>query len=151
MILDNQKQIERQLAEKGESMSLVDRPSMRAIIQYSEGSHIGDTDIMRSTKTIGSITRDMYAFTGNTDCILFQMNYKEIMKIKDMFEPEWEELMKLAIRRQKNHEILIKKEVRRYTVEHIVEDVSDSSLNSSSDNFSDHFYSESSDSSTKKA
>lgn len=41
----------------------------------------------------------MYAFTGNTDCILFQMNYKEIMKIKDTYENEWEDLMKTALRR----------------------------------------------------
>jgi hypothetical protein len=48
---------------------------------------------------MGSISRDMYAFTGNTECILFQMNYREIMKIKDMYEHEWEELMKVALQR----------------------------------------------------
>ena len=87
------------MAEKGESLSFIDRPSMRAIVQYCEGSHIGDTDIMRVVKGIGQLGRDMYAFTGNTDCILFQMNYKEIMKIKDTYENEWEDLMKTALRR----------------------------------------------------
>lgn len=65
----------------------------------------------------------MYAFTGNTDCILFQMNYREIIKVKDNYETEWEELMKIAFRRQTNHMILIEKEVKRYIVENVVEDL----------------------------
>ena len=71
IILKQHTLLERQLAEKGESMQMVDRPNFLPIIQYSEGSHIGDTDVIRSIKGLGSISRDMYAFTGNTECILF--------------------------------------------------------------------------------
>jgi len=44
------------------------------------------------------------------------MNYKEILKIKDTYTNEWNELMATGIRRHKNHQILIAKEVKSYVV-----------------------------------
>ena len=105
---------------------------MRAIIQYTEGSHIGDADVVRnlSSQFTGSISRDTYAFTDNQQCILFQMKFKEIVKIKDTYEHEWRHLHDLGLRRHKNHQILIDKEVKVYIL-NLKNDIS--SYNSSAD------------------
>ena len=44
------------------------------------------------------------------------MDYKEIMKIKDMFENEWKQLMDIGLKRHRNHQILIAREVKSYIV-----------------------------------
>lgn len=118
IILDIQREKEIELAELGESLPQIERPSMRAIIQYIEGGHVGDADVCRnlSGQILGSLSRDTYAFTGDRETILFQMNYKEILKIKDTYTNEWNELMATGIRRHKNHQILIAKEVKSYVV-----------------------------------
>ena len=118
IIVNIQREKETELALLGESLPQIERPSMRAIIQYIEGGHIGDADVCRNLcgQILGSLNRDTYAFTGNQDVILFQMNYKEIMKIKDTYPSEWNELMETGVRRHKNHQILIRKEVKSYVI-----------------------------------
>ena len=51
---------------------------------------------------------------GESECTIFVLGLNEIKKIKDNFDDIYKEMMEIAIKRHKNHKILISKEVKDY-------------------------------------
>lgn len=90
------------------------KAGLRAIISYHEGGYFGDSDVL--TLLSGLSNNRSYETTaiGEMECTLFIMSIREIRKIRDQFADIYESMLELAIKRYKNHKILIKKEVDLY-------------------------------------
>mmetsp|Transcript_21884 Transcript_21884/g.33956 ORF Transcript_21884/g.33956 Transcript_21884/m.33956 type:complete len:155 (+) Transcript_21884:2048-2512(+) len=57
--------------------------------------------------------RDSTAICDN-ECTIFVLPESEIRKIKDSFEDIYQEMLEIAVKRHKNHQILIAREVKAY-------------------------------------
>lgn len=91
------------------------KPSLRAIIKYTEGGYFGDSDIFSHDSGISSSKgRDAAAIGETVECTIFVMARDVLNKIKDNFESIYREMQTIAIKRYKNHQILIAKEVKYY-------------------------------------
>mmetsp|Transcript_14880 Transcript_14880/g.25343 ORF Transcript_14880/g.25343 Transcript_14880/m.25343 type:complete len:149 (+) Transcript_14880:1850-2296(+) len=90
------------------------KPSLRAIIQYTEGGYFGDSDLFCQMVGISQDKgRDSTAICDQ-ECTIFVMPYTEIIKIKEVFGDVYQEMLEIAVKRHKNHQILIAKEVKAY-------------------------------------
>ena len=118
-------------------MGILDKPSMRAFIQYTECGYFGDSDLI--TQRIGICQnkgRDSMA-VGECDSTIFMMPLKEINKIQDSFEDIYQELIDIASKRHTNHRILMSNEIRDYIQQVKLDtDQSSSSISDSEDIFS---------------
>lgn len=87
---------------------------MRGIIVYTEGGYLGDSDLFSQAEGIsGDKGRDSTA-VGDKDSTIFVMAAEDIKKIKNNYESIYAEMLGVAIKRYKNHKILIAKEVKEY-------------------------------------
>lgn len=64
---------------------------------------------------------------GDIECSIFVLPEHQIQKIKDNFEDIYQEMLDLAIKRFKNHQILIAKEVKAYILKAKMENYSNNS------------------------
>lgn len=80
------------------------KPSLKAIIQYTEGGYFGDSDIFAQVQGIRPkhAGRDSSAI-GDQDCSIFVLSVKEVRKIKDNFADIFNEMKEIGVKRFKNH------------------------------------------------
>jgi len=90
------------------------RAGFRALISYHEGGYFGDSDILTLLSGLSSNRSYETTAIGDMECTLFIMSLREIKKIRDQFGDIYNSMLELAIKRYKNHKILIRKEVDRY-------------------------------------
>ena len=77
--------------------------NLKSIIQYSEGGYFGDSDIFAQSEGISTyLGRDSSAICQQ-DLSLFVLNKKELVKMKENFQEQFEELKTRAINKFKNH------------------------------------------------
>lgn len=93
---------------------MLNKPSMRGIIVYTEGGYLGDSDLFSQFEGISNDKgRDSTAI-GDQDSTIFVMHIEDIKKIKNNYEEIYNEMLGVAIKRFKNHKILISKQVKDY-------------------------------------
>lgn len=88
---------------------MLNKPSMRGIIVYTEGGYLGDSDLFSQFEGISNDKgRDATAI-GDQDSTIFVMHIEDIKKIKNNYEGIYAEMLAVAVKRFKNHKILISK------------------------------------------
>ena len=92
----------------------VQKPSMRGIIVYTEGGYHGDSDLFSQLEGVTTDKGRDSTAVGDKDSIIFVMNIDVIKKIRNNHEKIYNEMLAVAIKRFKNHKILIAKEVKEY-------------------------------------
>lgn len=90
------------------------KKNLKIIIQYTEGGYFGDSDIFAHACGLTTETgRDLSAL-GVQDCSLFVLPKRELQKMKDNFRSVFDEMEKLALKRFKNHKVLIAHQLAQY-------------------------------------
>ena len=84
---------------------------------YTEGGYFGDSDIFAGVSG-GSYSsgRDLSAI-ADKDSSLFVLHIENLNKIRDNFEDIFDEMKEVGVKRFKNHQILIAKEVKAFIIQ----------------------------------
>ena len=94
------------------------KPSIKAIVQYTEGGYFGDSEIFAKVAGIypDHAGREASAI-GHQDCSIFVLSQKDVNRIRDLFPAEFEQMKGIGVKRFKNHQIQIANQVKDYLLE----------------------------------